>query len=99
MTRLRFSVSGMMALLLGFALFLASVRYPSGTAAAGLLLATLAILTFAILAVIYRAEDRRAFWLGFALFGWGYMGLAWEPLFGNDADRSEMFTSVAIDQL
>jgi hypothetical protein len=43
------------------------------------LTATLAILAFAIIAVVYRREGRRAWWLGFALFGWGYAALTLVP--------------------
>jgi hypothetical protein len=63
------------------------------------LLVTQATLAFAILAVVYRAGEGRAFWLGFALFGWGYMALAWESWWGHGADRPEMLTSIVLDHL
>src|SRR5206468_369524 len=31
---------------------------------------------------IHRRAERRAFWLGFALFGWGYLGLVAIPAIG-----------------
>jgi hypothetical protein len=96
---LRISVAGMMILLLGLGLVLASLRFPSDAAAAAALLVTQATLAFAILAVVYRAAEGRAFWLGFALFGWGYMALTWESWLGQSADRPEMLTSIALDHL
>jgi len=96
---LRISVAGMMILLLGLGLVLASLRSPSDTAAAAVLLVTQATLAFAILAVVYRAGEGRAFWLGFALFGWGYMALTWELWLGQSADRPEILTSIALDHL
>ena len=37
-----------------------------------MLLLTLGLLAVAVLGVVYRREERRAWWLGFALFGWGF---------------------------
>jgi hypothetical protein len=96
---LRISVAGMMVLLLGLGLILASLRSSSGAAAAAVLLVTQATLAFAVLAVVYRAGEGRAFWLGFSLFGWGYMALTWESSLGQSADRPEMLTSIALDHL
>jgi hypothetical protein len=96
---LRITVAGMMILLLGLGLVLASLRFPSDAVAAAVLLVTQATLAFAILAVVYRAGEGRAFWLGFALFGWGYMALTWESWLGQGADRPEMLTSIALDHL
>ena len=99
MAHLRISVAGMMILLLVLGLVLASLRFPSESAAAAALLVTQATLTFAILAIVYRAGEGRAFWVGFALFGWGYMALTWESWLGQSADRPEMITSIALDHL
>src|SRR5215472_6795913 len=99
MAHLRISLAGMMILLLGLGLALASFRFPSEAVAAAVVLMTQAILAFAILAVVYRAGERRAFWLGFALFGWAYMALTWESWLGRGEDRPEMLTSIALDHL
>jgi len=40
---------------------------------------TLGMLSVSILLAIHRTEKRRAFWLGFALFGWTYLGLSLVP--------------------
>jgi hypothetical protein len=89
----------MMILLLGLGLVLASLRFPSDASAAAVLLVTQATLAFAILAVVYRAREGRAFWLGFALFGWGYMALTWDSWLGQGSDRPEMITSITLDNL
>lgn len=91
MIRPRISIAGMMIVLVALGLVLSSLRFPSDGAAAAVLLVTQAILAVAVLAVVYSTQERRAFWLGFALFGWGYMALI--------ADRPEMLTSMTLDQL
>ena len=40
-----------------------------------MLLLTCGILTLGVVGAIYRQGTRRAWWLGFSLFGWGYMAL------------------------
>jgi filamentous hemagglutinin family protein len=40
---------------------------------------TLGVLLTSILLAIHRTEKRWAFWLGFALFGWAYLGLSLVP--------------------
>jgi len=39
------------------------------------------ILVAAAFLAIYRAGDKRAFWLGFATFGWTYLLLCYGPIF------------------
>ena len=41
---------------------------------------TIGLLLAAVLLAIYRTEARRAFWIGFALFGWGYSSVSVIPL-------------------
>lgn len=42
---------------------------------------TLGLLLAAILAGVYRTGVNRAFWIGFAVFGWAYVMLAFIPSF------------------
>lgn len=42
---------------------------------------TLGLLLAAVLAAVYRAGAHRAFWIGFALFGWAYILFAFVPVF------------------
>src|SRR4051812_7063548 len=76
MGRLRFSIAGLMALVLALSVAFASLRFASEPWAGVILLMTLGALSLAILGVVYRKGERRAAWLGFALLGWGYMALA-----------------------
>jgi len=34
-------------------------------------------LLFSLVASIYRTDSQRAFWIGFAVFGWAYLGLVY----------------------
>jgi hypothetical protein len=43
-------------------------------------LAVTAALFTAVLAAIYRSSPDRAFWAGFAVFGWGYLILVYGPI-------------------
>ncbi len=53
----------------------------------------------AILGVVYRRGAGRAFWLGYALFGWGYMALASVTWWDRDANRPELVTTMLLDRL
>src|SRR6185312_8019285 len=44
---------------------------------------TLGLLLFAVLLAACRTGDRRSFWIGFALFGWGYLILFLIPSTGR----------------
>lgn len=79
MRKLRTSIAGMMGLILVGALGLAALRSATEAWAALVLAVTLGLLGFAILGAIYRRDDGRAWWAGFALFGWGYLLLAFGP--------------------
>lgn len=76
MTGTRFSIASLLIALavLGFALV--ALNPPSLLKADLLKVATACILLTALLAAINFAESRRAFWLGFALFGWFYFVVA-----------------------
>src|SRR5262249_25141423 len=76
-----------------------ALRLASEPVAGILLLLTFGILCLAILGVVYRRGSRRAFWLGFALFGWVYMGLAsgswWEP----GENRQPLVTTLLLERV
>src|SRR5271166_6770590 len=79
MRKLRFHIASLLAivLILGFAF--AALRESSELWESGLLTATLGILLISILLAIHRTEKRRAFWLGFSLFGSAYLGFSLVP--------------------
>ena len=66
--------------------------------AGAVLLLTLGAFALAVLAVVYRRGERRAFWLGFALFGWGYMALTAGAWWDRGADRPTLITSLILDE-
>ncbi len=76
---IRFSIAGLMGVVLIVAIGLAALRTASNTWAGVIFLATCSVLALSIVGVICRRESERAWWLGFAIFGWGYMALAFWP--------------------
>jgi hypothetical protein len=76
---IRTSLRAFMALVLAISVGVAALLLSSPLSASITLTLTLAVLGFASLAVSYRKGRRRAWWLGFAVFGWGYLALAFGP--------------------
>ena len=77
----RFPIAGLMSAVVVVPLGLAALRNASETWAGATFLSTCAVLCLAIVGVVCRGESERAWWLGFALFGWGYLILAfWSSL-------------------
>lgn len=84
MSRPRFSIAGLMGLVVVVAVGVAALRSGSEDWAGIVLTLTLGLLGAAVLGAIYRTGPRRAFWVGFALFGWGYLALTYAPWFGSE---------------
>jgi hypothetical protein len=76
MRKLRFSIGGLMVIVLAAAVGLAALRNASRTWAGAMLLLTCGILALGVVGAIYRKGAERAWWLGFSIFGWGYMALS-----------------------
>jgi hypothetical protein len=72
----RFPIAGLMGAILVVALGLAALRNGTETWAGATFLVTCAVLCLALVGIVCRGEAKRAWWLGFALFGWGYLALA-----------------------
>lgn len=66
----RFSLRQFMLGIAVFGLLLATLRYAVPWSARALFDLVLLLLAFSVLLAIYSQEPRRAFWTGFALFGW-----------------------------
>lgn len=75
----RLSFLGLMVIVSLVTVAFAALRNASPAWAGSILLLTLGLLAVAVLGVIYRREERRAYWLGFALFGWGFAALTLSP--------------------
>jgi hypothetical protein len=94
----RFSIAGLMGLIVVVAVGVAALRFASELWAGILLMLTLGVLGASVLAFHERAGARRAWWRGFALFGWGYAVLALGP-WASDAIAPNLPTTMGLDKL
>lgn len=94
MRRIRCSIANLLRIVLFTGIALAALR--SGSPLWGSLLFTSAVaaMLVAVVAAVHRRDERRAFWLGFALFGWGYLLLCLVP-----EARSQLATTALLDFL
>jgi hypothetical protein len=79
MNRIRFNIAGLLIVVLFVAEGFAALRESTELWDSGLLTMTLMVLLCSILLAIHRHDARRAFWVGFALFGAGYLALSLIP--------------------
>jgi hypothetical protein len=79
MRKLRFNIANLLVIILVLGVSFAALRESSALWESGIFTVTLGILLLSILLAVHRSESKRAFWLGFALFGWAYMGLTLMP--------------------
>jgi hypothetical protein len=71
-----FTISGLMGLVLGMAVASAALRNADEYWAGGLLMLTLLLMGTAVLAIVYERGQSRAGWLGFLVFGGGYLAMS-----------------------
>ena len=79
MRRFRFHIGSLLILVLLMGVGFAGLREANDLWDSGVFTLTLGVLLISILFAVHRTESRRAFWVGFALFGWSYLGLASVP--------------------
>jgi hypothetical protein len=94
--RLRFSIRAVMGLVLIVAVGVAALRYPTDLVASLVLSATVLLVGVAILGAIFRRGAPRAFYAGAALFGLGYLVLAFGP-WCETAVRPKLVTTRLLD--
>src|SRR5690349_20814242 len=94
----RVSIAGLMVVVSVCGVAAAALARPTDLWAGVMLLVTLALLGFSLLAVLNRREGQRAFWQGFAIFGWGYLILTLGPWF-KDFVGPGLATHQALDAL
>jgi hypothetical protein len=68
----RFSLIGLLGAVTFAAVACGALISSSERWSVGIATATTALLSYAVLAAIYRTASRRAFWLGLTVIGWGY---------------------------
>ncbi len=79
MRNLRFNIASLLVVVLVMGVGFAALRESSDLWESGIFTLTLTILPVSILHAIHRSDARRAFWIGFAVFGWIYLGLSLVP--------------------
>ena len=79
MRRFRFHIGTLVILVLLLAVCFAALRESSDLWDSSIFSITLCVLLISILLAVHRIESKRAFWLAFALFGSGYLGLSLVP--------------------
>ena len=75
MTRYRFTLAQSMAIVLLIGVGLAAMRSASVLWSSTVFTLTVAVLSAAILGAMARRGRARMTWVGFALFGWVYLGM------------------------
>ena len=79
MSRPRFTIAGVIAIVAFMAVGLAALRGADDAWDGGLFGLTALTLLMAVLLAIHRRGARRAYWLGFTMFGWVYLVMSLVP--------------------
>jgi hypothetical protein len=94
MRRFRFTIANLLGLVLLLAVGFAALREATELWDSAVFSTTLGLLSASVLLAIHRADRRRAFWLGFALIGWIYLGASLIPPI-----ESRLLTTKALSML
>jgi hypothetical protein len=79
MRNFRYNIASLVGVIVFFGVSFAALRESNDLWESGIFTLTLGVLFVSILLAVHRNEANRAFWVGFALFGWGYLALAQVP--------------------
>jgi len=79
MRKNRFLIGAVVAVVLVPAIGFVALKRADETWAGAMFVLACGVLGLAVVGAVCRRETERAWWLGFALFGWGYMTLAFWP--------------------
>jgi hypothetical protein len=79
MRRPRCSIAGLLTTTLVLAVTIAALREATDLWDSGVFTLTLGLLLASVLLAAHRTGQGRAYWLGFATFGWGYLAAALIP--------------------
>ena len=73
MKRIRFNIASLLVMILILGVGFAALRESSDVWQRGFFTLTLGVLLISILLAIHQTEKKRAYWMGFAIFGWIYL--------------------------
>jgi hypothetical protein len=90
----RFNIASMLAIILVLGVGFAALRESSDLWVSGIFCVALVCLMISILLALHHTEFRRAFWIGFTVFGWIYLGLSLVP-----SIEPRLMTTKALDYL
>jgi hypothetical protein len=93
---LQFTIGRLALVVIIAAVTFAALKQPEEASAAAMSTLVLATMGLAILGVVYRRERRRAFWVGYLIFGGGYLVASTAPGL-KEAMRPRLVTSALID--
>lgn len=79
MKRFRFHLGSLVTLVLVLGIGLAALRESNAIWDSSIFSVAVGVLSMTVLLAIHRTEKKRAFWIGFALFGWVHLGLSVVP--------------------
>jgi hypothetical protein len=94
MRHFRFSIRGLMVMIVLLCIAFAALRYPTPLWANVWYSMSVASITLAVPAAIYRRSEQRAFWVGFAICGWVYFILALAPWMQGEAGFQLVTTTI-----
>jgi hypothetical protein len=94
MRRIRFNITSLLVVVLILGVGSAALRGSNDLWDSGLFTLTLGMLLVSILFSVHRTDSKRAFWIGFALFGWIYLGISLIP-----SIESRLITTKALTHL
>jgi hypothetical protein len=96
MGSMRFSILSLMGAVAVVALGLAALKSSSPAVAGATIMVTCGVLLLAVVGAACCGPSQRAWWLGFALFGWLYLPAAFFPeWFGAEPPTIEVLTQAA----
>jgi hypothetical protein len=79
LARLQFHIGTLAIVVLVLAIGFAALREANDVWDSSVFAATAGVLLTSVLLAIHRPLKKRAYWVGFALFGWAYLGLSLLP--------------------
>ncbi|MBI3463731.1 MAG: hypothetical protein HY000_11845 [Planctomycetes bacterium] len=77
----RFSLRGLLVAVAFIAFACAAVRFATDFWADAMFTLMMTVLLAAVLGIVFRRGEQRAHWIGFCVFGWGYLALVFGPWF------------------